>query len=311
MLQHKELRMTQYNIPTKKLRMGFELPVLGLGTWMMGGDINRDPNNNDAADIKAIETAIDFGITHIDTAEIYAAGFAEKITGQGIKKFDRKTLTIASKIPPQNQRHDDLLRNLDASLERLETDYLDIYYLHQPSLEIPLEETAKALNKAVKDGKVKHVAVSNFNPERLDRLQALLDTKIVANQLHYNLVFREPAHKGVLEHCIEKDYLLVAWRPIRFEKRGNPNAPHKNVWEQGAYPLLDEISAKYKKSNVQTAINWVIGQPNVVTLVKSSKPANLLECISAIDWKLSDEDIERLKREFPGQESVSDTVPMA
>ncbi len=84
-------------IPTKKLKNGFELSVYGLGTWKMGGRTEHDPRNDDAADIKAIQTAIDNGITHIDTAEAYAAGYAEMLVGKAIKNYDRSKLFLASK----------------------------------------------------------------------------------------------------------------------------------------------------------------------------------------------------------------------
>ena len=128
-------------IPTKKLKSGFEMPVFGLGTWKMGGDVNYNPNNDDEADIKAIKKAIDMGITHIDTAEKYAEGHAEKLVGKAIKGYKRSKLFIVSKVAESNLKYDDLINSCKKSLERLGTDYLDLYLIHGPSLTIPIQES--------------------------------------------------------------------------------------------------------------------------------------------------------------------------
>src|SRR3989344_6753693 len=111
-------------IPTKKLKSGFEMPVFGLGTWLMGGDLNFDPKNDDQADIKAIKTAIDCGIIHIDTAEKYAQGHAEEIVCQSIKGYDRSKLFVVSKVDFINLNYESVLKSCEGSLKRLQTDYL-------------------------------------------------------------------------------------------------------------------------------------------------------------------------------------------
>ena len=100
--------MKKYMIPTKKLNNGFEMPVLGLGTWLVGGDKLRNPNNDDLANVKGIKKAIEMGISHIDTAENYAEGHAEKLVGQAIKGFDRKKLFITSKVDKRNLAYNGL-----------------------------------------------------------------------------------------------------------------------------------------------------------------------------------------------------------
>src|SRR3989344_8387321 len=122
-------------IPTKKLNNGFEMPVFGFGTWMMGGAFTQDPNNDDQADIQAIKTAIKFGITHIDTAEKYAGGHAEELVGEAIRNFARKKLFIVSKVSQTNLKYDDLIKSCQATLQRLNTSYLDLYLIHAPNPE--------------------------------------------------------------------------------------------------------------------------------------------------------------------------------
>lgn len=295
------------SLPYKKLKNHFALPIFGLGTWRMGGDMQRDANNDDARDITAIKQAIDLGLTHIDTAEMYAAGYAEELVGRAIKGYERRTLTIASKVSPENLSYKDVLKALENSLRRLDTSYLDLYYIHKPNHAIPFTETCKALNEAHKSGLIRHIAVANASPDTYDSLQSLLDTPIVANQVHFNLMFREPETAGLLQHAIDRDYFIVGWRPLHFGAR-NGEAP---AWEQGVYPVVDEMVKKYGATPVQVALNWVVGHPNTITLVKSSRLDHLQEIVATRNWSLSLEDVERLSREFPVQEKYSDAVPLS
>lgn len=98
-------------IPTKKLQSGFEMPVFSMGTWQMGGKRERDVTNDDAADIRAIQQAVDLGITHIDTAAIYANGHTEEIVGEAIKEFDRSKLFLVSKVPEYSLTREGIMQS--------------------------------------------------------------------------------------------------------------------------------------------------------------------------------------------------------
>jgi diketogulonate reductase-like aldo/keto reductase len=296
------------SLPVKTLKNGFSLPVLGLGTWKMGGDRHYNPDNDDQKDIAAIQLALELGFTHFDTAESYADGHAEVLLGQGIAEHERSALTIASKIWPQNMAYDNVIPSLRASLKRLNQEYLDIYYLHEANHDVPFADTAKALNEAYQEGLIKNVAVANFLPETFDKMQSHLQMPIVANQVHYNLMNREPVVHNMLEHAQKNDYLIVAWRPIRFSHR---NHDAKDVWHKGEYPIVDEMAEKYNKTNIQIALNWLANQSNVVTLVKSSNPHHLNEIIQSIGWEMTAKDTERLTQEFPHQRHVSEAVPLS
>lgn len=287
-------------IPTKKLKCGFEMPVFGLGTWMMGGDKNRDPNNDDEADIKAIQNAIEVGITHIDTAENYAEGHTEELVGQAIKDYDRSDLFLVSKVKGANLDYDDLIRACRDSLKRLQTNYLDLYLIHAPNPEIPIEETIQAMDTLMEEGLIRNIGVSNFTFERTEEAQAYTENKIVANQLHLNLIFRESERKGLLDYCQKNDIVFIAWRPVQ---KGE-------LTKRGVYKILDEMCEKYNKTPAQIAINWLISQPNVVTLSKMRSSKHLKENLGAIGWQMEKEDIEGLRDDFPNQQDVSDAVPL-
>ena len=286
-------------IPTKKLKSGFEMPVFGLGTWRMGGDMVYNPQNDDEADIQAIKNAIDKGITHIDTAQNYAEGHAEKLVGKAIKGYNRSKLFIVTKLHKGNLAYNDVLSTFEESLKRLDTDYVDLLLIHAPNLEIPLKETISAMDKLVKDGLVKYIGVSNFALPRLKEAQRLSKNPIVTNQVHYNLIYREPEITGLLDYCQQNDVLLTAWRPVQ-----------KGILTQKGTPIVDEICQKYQKTPAQIAINWLISQSNVVTLSKMGDQKHLEENLGAIGWTMKEIDIERLQKEFPNQQNISDRVPL-
>jgi len=297
------------NIPFKILNHNLRLPSLGLGTWMMGGDENKTASSQDAVDIRLIEQALDNGFIHIDTAEKYANGYTEELIAQAIKNKSRENIFLASKASKGNHSKFLLKQSLDASLKRLGTDYLDLYYLHQHTPEIPFEETAEALSLACQVGKIKHIGVCNFSVQSFDALQKYLEPKILANQVHYNLAFREPEFSGLIEHSAIHNYFIVAWRPLKLIKRNvvNPSVSH-NIWETGAFPILDEMSKRYNATNVKIALSWVTHRPNIVTLVKSSNISHLIESAAGTQITLSNEDYKILSENFYPQYKLSDSI---
>jgi diketogulonate reductase-like aldo/keto reductase len=288
-----------FNIPSKKLKSGFEMPVFGLGTWQMGGRETHNIQNDDERDILAIQKAIELGITHIDTAESYAEGYSETLLGQAIRGHDRSKLFLTSKVHSEHLKYEHVLRSCEASLKRIETDYLDLYLIHSPSMEIPIHETLRALDKLVAEGLVKNIGVSNFKTQRLEDAQKQTANKIVVNQVYYNLSMREPEHEGLLAYCQHNDVLLEAYRPLE-----------KGMLLSGKIAILDELAKKYKKTPSQVAINWLISQRNVVTLSKTSTIEHLEENLGAVGWQIDKEDIEDLRKNFPNQVKVPEKLPL-
>lgn len=285
------------NIPTKKLENGFELPVYGLGLWGMGGRRERD-TSRDEDEVASIRAAIDAGITHIDTAELYGLGHAEELLGQALQGYERSKLLIATKVLPEHQSYDDLRRSFEASLKRIGTDYIDLYLLHRyPNPGIPIADTMRAMDELVTQGVVKNIGVCNLSPNRFDEVQKHTKNKLVCSQVHYNVQFREVEKRGVLKHCQDNDVMCVAWRPV----------------QKGTLPesgLLDELAQKYDKTPMQIAVNWLISQDHVVTISKTSSVEHLNENLGALDWTMDAGDIERIRNEFPNQQPVSDAVPL-
>jgi len=121
----------------------------------------------------------------------------------------------------------------------------------------------------------------------------------VTNQVHYNLIYREPEASGLLDYCQQNDVILTAWRPVQ-----------KGILAKNDADLVNKMGGKYVKTPAQIAINWLISQKNVVSLSKMSNPEHLKENLGAVGWSLEPKDIELLKNDFPGQQSVSDRVPL-
>jgi diketogulonate reductase-like aldo/keto reductase len=280
---------------SRTLKDGRQIPVLGLGTWNMGGRFSAR-SDQDETDVAAIQAAIRLGLTHIDTAEMYAAGHAEELVGEAIQDVPREELFLTTKVFPQHLHYDDVLRCAEASLRRLNTDYLDLYLIHIPNPSIPLEETMPAFDRLVEEGKVRSVGVSNFDVAQLEEAQARASHPVVVNQIEYNLVIRN--HQGeyntdmestIIPYCQDHGVVVMAYRPLLRGKLARPG-----------YPLLDRLAEKYAKTQAQIALNWLISKPRIVTIPKSSTLAHLEEDLGALGWRLSPEDMRLLDTEFPG-----------
>lgn len=285
-------------IPTKKLLNGFEIPVLGLGTSRLIGVMDDEAISDDKTDIAAIKMGIEMGINHIDTAELYGSGHAEELVGQAIKNIERSTLFITSKVHSPHQSYNGVLDAAKASLYRMGIDYFDLYLIHQPDLTIPIRETMRAMDCLVDKGITRFIGVSNFSSKRLMEAQSYSSHKIVLDQVHYNLVIREPEKDGLVKFCQNNDIMLSAWRPL----------------QKGAFlknsPLLEEMGAKYHKSVAQIAINWLISQEQVIAISKMRRKEHLIDNLGALNWRMTKEDIEKLRADFPNQKNISDRFPL-
>jgi len=286
------------NIPTKSLTSGFELPVYGMGLWQMGGGRWQSDTSRDAQEILAIQKAIELGVTHFDTAESYGAGHSEELLGEAIRGHQREKLVIATKLSGRHGRRDQLLRSFEGSLKRLGTSYVDLYLLHYyPPAGITISETMATLDKLVTEGAIRNIGVCNMTPNRFVEAQRHSANKLVCNQVHYSVQTREAELAGVIEQSQQQDVMCVAWRPLEL-----------GVLEPSG--LLERVGDKYGMSPYQTAVSWLISQPNVVTLVKTSTLEHLRENLEAVTMQMEPEDVELLRARFPNQERVSNSMPL-
>jgi diketogulonate reductase-like aldo/keto reductase len=216
----------------KKIAGGVEISALGLGTFKMG-EGRAAGTSDDEGDVEAIRLAIELGITHIDTAERYASGYSEEVVADAIEPFERRDLFITTKVWRNHLEHDDLIASIKASLKRLRQDYVDLYLIHWPNPEVPLEETMRALEFCAEEGYTRLIGVSNFSPELVEEAQShLKDHRLVADQVHYSLVEQGPSSE-LLPYCQRNDVILVAYTPLARGKLTRPGNP-----------VLDELAEK-------------------------------------------------------------------
>ena len=252
------------SMPSRTLPSGDELPLVGYGTWDSAGADLRD----------GLRTALDAGYTHIDTAEGYQN---EDTIGEVIAEYDRDDLFVTSKVLPSNLHYEDVLESLSASLERLGTDYLDLYLIHWPNPTISLRETFQALERAHDDGLIRNVGVSNFTPYQLRFAQKVADVPIAANQIEFHPWYFQADH---LEFCDEHDIVVEASAPLaRAEFLDDP--------------LVTEPADAYGVSPAQIVLKWAV-EKGVVVLPKSSDPDHIESNIDLFDWDLDADTVARL-----------------
>ena len=296
-----------------------KLSEISLGCWVMGGDYWGGAQDQESID--AIHEAIDSGVNFIDTAELYGWGKSEEIVGKALKG-KRYGVRIASKVWKTNMRKADVIKAFEASLKRLQTDYMDIYFIHYPNDEIPLEETMEAMLLLKKQGKILEIGVSNFNKEQMK--EALKLGRFEVMQPCYSLLWRF-VEKDVLPFCVENEIGVVAYSPLaqgiltgKFNKDwtfkegdGRKNVPlfanERFVDCLEVAEKLKPFAQKYNKTQGQIAINWVTSQPGITSAIVGARNiAQMKENSGASGFRLDRDELKAMD-EF-GRE-VTDKLP--
>ncbi len=268
---------------------GIKLPAIGIGTWNMGrakGHGEMPDSSNDEQSTAAIKAAIKLGMWHIDTAEMYSSGHAEEITGEAIKGIPRSKVFVTTKVLPNHLSRDDLIAAAEASLKRLQLEYVDLYLIHWLNGTSQIKEAIAAMDELVKAGKVKHIGVSNFSLKQLQLAQSYTKNKIVTNQVEYNLLDRS-CERDILPYCQDNDVILTAYSPLA---QGSSRLLKNKV--------LAAVAAKHGKTPAQVALNWLISQNNVIAIPKAGSVEHARENAGAAGWKLTPEDLEMIEKEF-------------
>lgn len=272
-----------------------DITKIGLGTWLLGGDVKETQNNDDKKDIKAIVYALKHGINHIDTSESYAGGKSEILVGEAIKNFDRSKIFVATKVREWNLDYEKIITSCYGSLERLQTDYIDLYYIHKQNENSDIKTICSALNFLLEKGIIKNVGLSNVNINTIKEYNKYLKKKVYAVQNQYNLICRESQKKGIIDYCYKNNIKFISWRPIRLSYPGVIDPMYK----EGTYPLLDSIAKKYNVTNTQIVAKWLLQQENVYIIFKSNNCKHIEEILNTKNFCLSDEDWNNLNENFP------------
>ncbi|QLH75893.1 aldo/keto reductase [Halosimplex rubrum] len=247
---------------------GVDVPALGFGTARMDGHEERR---------RAVSAALDAGYRHVDTAQIYGS---EPAVGEAVREspVDREELFVTTKLSRDNRAYDDAVASTRASLDRLDTDYVDLLLVHSPNDDVPHAETLRAMNDCRDDGLVRHVGVSNFSVEQTREAMDASEAPILTNQVEYHVRKRRD---DLLRFCVEEGVMLTAYSPLDVG----------GLADDGA---LAEIGDRYGKTASQVALRWLVQQPMVSAIPMSSNPEHVRANVDVFDFELTADEMERL-----------------
>jgi myo-inositol catabolism protein IolS len=289
-----------------------------LGAWQYGcerywGEV---PETNAR---EVIARAVDRGVNTIDTAIGYDG--SEEIVGRAIRNI-RDKLIVISKGGADPRKME---QRVTISLSRMKLEVIDLYLVHYPDYDIPIEETIGGMLRLKEKGKIRHVGVSNFSAEQLTR--ALAVGEIACCEQAYNLLWREIEEVGTLETCVEHNVGILAYSPLgqgllTGKIRSEADLPkregdirtitllfHGEAFKAGLSMVehLDALAAKYGKTPAQVAINWAVGQTGITAAIVGSKTVKQLEDnLGALGWEMESKDRELLRKEGSGSSKLFD-----
>ena len=307
---------------TKLGTTGLEVSALTLGC-MSWGDPARGGHpwvlDEDAARA-IIKDALEAGVTFFDTANVYSGGSSEEFTGRALNDLaEREDVVIATKVhgrmrPGPNGAglsRKAILHEIDASLRRLGTDYVDLYQIHRWDPTVPIEETMEALHDVVKAGKARYIGASSMYAWQFAKAQHVADlggwTRFVSMQNHYNLLYREE-EREMLPLCEDQGVGVIPWSPLargRLTRDWDTETARTETDEFGGTlyrdedkAIVDTVAAVAERRGVpraQVALAWLLHQPAVTApIVGVTKPQHLSDAVAAVDLELSDDELEEL-----------------
>jgi aryl-alcohol dehydrogenase-like predicted oxidoreductase len=272
--------------------------------------------------------ALDAGINFFDTANVYSSGSSEEILGRFLKANTRREeIVLATKVhgPMRNEPNGRglsrkaILHELDASLRRLQTDYVDLYQIHRWDRETPIEETLEALHDVVKAGKVRYIGASSMYAWQFAKALYLADmhgwTRIVSMQNHYNLLYREE-EREMIGLCLDQKIAVIPWSPLargrlarpwqsestkrlETDKFGTKMYSQTEAADRAVVERLSALAERRGLPMAQLALAWLLHKPAVTApIVGASKPHHLADAVAALDVKLTAEEIAELEAPY-------------
>jgi aryl-alcohol dehydrogenase-like predicted oxidoreductase len=310
---------------------GLMVPVLSFGTATFGGsgDFFKAWGNTQVDEAtRLVDLCMDAGVNLFDTADIYSQGLSEEILGKAIAgKRDKllistkATFTFGEGLNNQGSSRFHLLKQVEGSLKRLGTDYIDIYHMHGFDGNTAVDETLRTLDDLVKSGKVRYIAASNFSGWHLMKSLAVSEkygwNKYVGHQVYYSLTNREYEWE-LMPLGLDQKVGAIIWSPLAAGKLGgkyrrNQPIPQESRVAQGGSPVpeavmdeeilynivdaLDELAAETGKTVAQVAINWLLQRPTVSTIVIGARnEEQLMQNLAAAGWNLTVDQVKKLDK---------------
>lgn len=310
---------------------GLEVPVLSLGTATFGGGtefFKAWGNTNVQEATRMVDLCLDAGLNLFDTADTYSQGLSEEILGKAITgKREQVLISTKGTFPfgkgPNNQGSSKyrLIKQVEGSLKRLQTDYIDIYHMHGFDANTPVEETLRALENLVNSGKIRYIAASNFSGWHLMKALSVSErygwNRYIGHQVYYSLLHREYEWE-LMPLALDQNVGAIVWSPLAAGmlggkyRRSNPMPPDSRV-AQGGSPIpaktvnyerlyqimdaLDEVAAQTNKTVAQVAFNWVLQRPSVSTIIIGARnEEQLKQNLGSIGWNLTIDQLQQLDK---------------
>ncbi len=290
--------------------------VISMGCWALAGDAIWG-HQDESESIATVYAALDIGVNFFDTAEGYGNGYSETVLGQALVGHRHKAV-IATKVSGRNLAGQTVQQACEASLQRLQTDYIDLYQIHWPSRTVPLAETMESLEKLRQQGKVRAIGVSNFGEQDLSDLLAI--GRCETNQLPYNLLWRAIEYQ-IRQKCVAENIGILCYSPLaqalltgKFSspdevpegrartRHFSKNRPLVRHGEDGcevemfaAIEKIGRISQKIGRPMAQVAVAWLLHQPGITSVIAGARaPGQMEQNVLAADLDLSPEIIGQL-----------------
>ncbi|GAA1937993.1 aldo/keto reductase [Nocardioides marmoribigeumensis] len=294
--------------------------TLGCMSW---GDADRGGHPwvlDEEAARGIIRDALEAGITTFDTANVYSGGSSEEFTGRALKDLAaREDVVIATKVHGRMRpgpygaglSRKAILHEIDASLRRLGTDYVDLYQIHRWDPEVPIEETMEALHDVVRAGKARYLGASSMYAWQFAKAQQVAErhgwTPFVSMQDHYNLLYREE-EREMLPLCADQGVGVLPWSPLargRLTRDWDTGTARTETDQFGGTlyrdedrAIVDQVAAVAERRGLpraQVALSWLLHQPVVTSpIVGVTKPQHLADAVAAVDVELSPDELEEL-----------------
>jgi aryl-alcohol dehydrogenase-like predicted oxidoreductase len=307
-------------------KSGLSVSVLSFGTMTIGGKdrFSKMGNLGVSETTRILDVCRDAGVTTIDTADVYSHGASEEIIGEALqgRREDFVLVTKSFMRLGTNGPHDTglsrkyLMKACDASLRRLKTDYIDLYISHEPDMLVPLEETMRAYDDLVTQGKVRYVGCSNNSAWQVMKSIAVSDrlglVRYICQQVNYNLIARDVEHE-IIPLGLDQGIGLMAWSPLHaglLSGKFRRDAPRPSVSRLNeldvpgtvdfdrVYRIVDkliEIGRDHNATPAQVALNWVMNKPGVDTVIIGARDeAQLRDNLAAASWRLSADEMTAL-----------------
>src|SRR5947208_1788553 len=308
---------------------GLHVSRLGLGMMSYGNDANRPWMLDEAAAEPIVRRAVEGGFTFFDTADMYSQGASEVATGRLLRKLlSRDELVIATKVyfpmtPGPNGRglsRKHILSAIDASLQRLELEYVDLYQIHRWDSETPIEETMEALHDVVRSGKARYIGASSMYAWQFAKAQRVAErngwTPFVSMQNHYNLIYREE-EREMIPQCIDQGVGIIPWSPLargflvgtrtregERRTRRSETDPLQDEWygrpeDFDVVDRLADVAGQRGVPPAQVALAWLLHKPGMTApIVGATKLGHLQDALAAAELELSPDEIARLEEPY-------------